>query len=63
VRPDAPSSVDDAATRAVCQDCGQDAIKGGPIVPDEMMVRARWAFCAFGPGWVWCYTQRRFMRA
>jgi len=48
------SPSDDATTRAVCATCGGEAIKGGPIVPDEAMVRSRWAFCSFGDRWSWC---------
>lgn len=52
----------DAVTRAVCADCGGEAIKGGPIVPDEAMCRARWDVCAFGAGWRWCWARGRFLR-
>lgn len=44
----------DAETVARCQNCGSKAVKGGPIVPDEEMVRRRWDVCAFGDGWSWC---------
>lgn len=64
MEPAAPSpSPDDTATRAVCADCGGDAIKGGPIVPEEAMCQRRWTWCAFGDGWAWCHKDGgRFRR-
>lgn len=52
----------DAETVPRCCDCGERAIKGGPLVPDEEMVRRRWDVCAFGDGWSWCCKAKRFKR-
>jgi hypothetical protein len=57
-----PIAADDAETVARCQDCGERAIKGGPLIPDEEMVRRRWDVCAFGDGWSWCCKAKRFKR-
>lgn len=54
---------DEADTVPMCISCGGETIRGGPIVPDEAMVRNRWTWCAFGSGWSWCYAARRFTRA
>jgi hypothetical protein len=58
---------DDVPTAAVCRECGKSAHKGGPIRPDEQMVRDQWgAWCAFwggdetAPAWSWCATWRKF---
>jgi hypothetical protein len=61
--PDGVPVTHDAATIARCQTCGGQAIKGGPIVPDEEMVRRRWSVCCFGDGWSWCHVARRFQQA
>jgi len=58
-----PIETSDETTKPRCSYCGGEAIGGGPIVPDEAMVRERWELCAFGEGWRWCWVQRRFMRA
>jgi hypothetical protein len=60
--PDGLPVTSDAATIARCRTCGKQAIKGGPICPDEEMVRGRWRVCCFGDGWSWCDTAKRFMR-
>jgi len=57
---DAPIDDSDAYTIVRCADCSAQAIKGGPIVPDEAMCRERWRVCCFGPGWSWCDTHKRF---
>lgn len=54
------SDTDETVVR--CAECGEIAIKGGPLVPDEKMVRRRWDVCAFGDGWSWCQRSRNFKR-
>lgn len=51
---------DDDETIVRCGECGEVAIKGGPLVPDEEMVRRRWDVCAFGENWSWCHRERNF---
>jgi hypothetical protein len=54
----------EAYTVARCTEagCGKEAIKGGPIVPDEQMCRDQWPWCAFGEGWRWCCTKQALKR-
>jgi hypothetical protein len=42
-----------------CQECGEIAVIGGPIMPSFDFVQ-RLELCAFGPLWSWCYPALRF---
>lgn len=54
-----PFGGEDDPTVPICLSCGEEAIHGGPIVPDRGFISTV-GQCAFGDGWTWCETAKVF---